>query len=86
MMILLHLLVISFFHHVEIYFLKHNISDILFTYIIGKTYSFKKLNLKNHDFRICVELPIKAKRMNYNYTTLPSYERSRIGGKKRLMQ
>ena len=65
-------------------FFKLNISDILFTYILGKTYSFKKLNLENYDFRICVELPIKAKRMNYNYITLPSYERSRIGGKKKV--
>ena len=61
-----------------------NISDILFTYILGKTSSFKKLNLKNYDFRICVELPIKAKRMNYDYISLPSYERSRIGGKKKV--
>ena len=61
-----------------------NISDILFTYILGKTHSFKKLNLKNYDFRICVELPIKAKRMNFSYITLPSYERSRIGGKKKV--
>ena len=65
-------------------FFNLNISDILFTYILGKTHSFKKLNLKNYDFRICVELPIKAKRMNFNYITLPSYERSRIGGKKKV--
>ena len=39
---------------------------------------------KNYDFRICVELPIKAKRMNFNYISLPSYERSRIGGKKKV--
>ncbi len=31
-----------------------NISDILFTYILGKTLSFKNLKLKNFDFRICV--------------------------------
>ena len=61
-----------------------NISDILFTYILGKTYSFKKLNLENYDFRICVELPIKAKRMNYNYITLPSYERSTNRWKKKV--
>ena len=39
-----------------------NISDILFTYILGKTNSFKSLNLKSNDFRLCVELPIKAKK------------------------
>ena len=30
------------------------ITDILFTYILGKTSSFRKLNLNNFDFRICV--------------------------------
>jgi len=65
-------------------FFNLNISDILFTFILGKTESFKKLNLKNSDFRICVELPIKAKYLNMKYVTLPSYERSRIGGKKKV--
>ena len=31
-----------------------------------KVKTLKKLNLKNGDFRICVELPIKAKFLNYN--------------------
>ena len=65
-------------------FFKLDISDILYTYILGRSKSFKKLNLKNKDFRICVELPINAKRMNMTYTNLPSYERSRIGGKKKV--
>jgi len=61
-----------------------NISDILFTYILGKTNSFKSLKLKNKDFRLCVELPIKARKMNFKYQTIPSYERSRYGGKKKV--
>ena len=61
-----------------------NLSDILFTYILGKTNSFRSLNLKNKDFRLCVELPIKAKKMNFKYQTIPSYERSRFGGKKKV--
>jgi len=65
-------------------FFKLNISDILYTYVLGKSISFKKLNLKNYDFRICVELPIKAKRFGMKYVSLPSYERSRIGGKKKV--
>ncbi len=60
------------------------ITDILYTYILGKTSSFKKLNLINGDFRICVELPIKAKLKKMRYTCLPSYERERIGGKKKV--
>ena len=60
------------------------ISDILYTYILAKTSSLKNLNLKNGDFRICVELPIKAKFCRMEYICLPSYERERIGGKKKV--
>ena len=74
----------KFFSALGNIFFNLKISDILYTYILGKTESFKKLDLKNYDFRICVELPIKAKRMNMKYITLPSYERSRIGGKKKV--
>ena len=61
-----------------------NISDILYTYILGKTSSFKSLELKNYDFRLCVEIPIKAKKKLFNHVNLASYERSRIGGKKKV--
>ena len=61
-----------------------NISDILYTYILGKTSSFKKMNLKSKDFRLCVEIPIKAKKIKLNYICLPSYERSRIAGNKKV--
>ena len=60
------------------------ITDILYTYILGKTSSFRNLNLKNSDFRICVEIPIKAKFRKMNYICLPSYERERLGGKKKV--
>tara|TARA_B100000686_G_C16693459_1_gene919082 strand:+ start:349 stop:1032 length:684 start_codon:yes stop_codon:yes gene_type:complete len=73
-----------FFTIVSNFLFNLKISDILFTYILGKTSSFKNLKLKNFDFRICVEIPIKAKLQNMNYTCLPSYERSRIGGKKKV--
>ena len=65
-------------------FFRLNLSDILYTYIIGKTSSFKSLALNYNDFRICVEIPIRAKRRKMKYTTIPSYERSRIGGKKKV--
>ena len=60
------------------------ISDILYTFILGKTQSFQKLELKYHDFRLCVELPIKAKKRGLIYSTIPSFERSRIAGKKKV--
>ena len=74
----------KFFTFVGNFFFKLKISDILFTYILGKTDSFKKLKLTNFDFRICVELPINAKRLNLHYKCIPSFERSRIGGKKKV--
>ena len=61
-----------------------NISDVLFTYVMGSTKTFKLLKIKSMDFSFCVEMPIKAKFLNYKITTLPSYERSRIGGKKKV--
>ena len=60
-----------------------NITDILYTYILAKTSSTKKLNLKSCDFRICVELPIKTKFSNLQYSCLSHHERPRIGGKKK---
>ena len=65
-------------------FFKLNISDILFTYILGKTHSVKRLQLSNFDFRICVEIPIIAKKINLKYDCMPSFERSRIAGKKKV--
>ncbi len=60
------------------------ITDILYTYILAKTSSLKKLQLEKGDFRICVELPIKAKFSKLEYVCLPSHERERIGGKKKV--
>jgi len=51
---------------------------------LGKTNSFKRLQLSNFDFRICVEIPIIAKKINLKYECMPSFERSRIGGKKKV--
>ena len=60
------------------------LSDILFTYILGKTKSFKLLNLKSNDFRLCAEIPISAKKMNFTYMNISCYERKRIAGKKKV--
>ena len=65
-------------------FFKLNLSDILYTYILGKTSSAKNLSLQYSDFRICVEIPILAKFNNYQFVSTPSMERKRIGGKKKV--
>lgn len=65
-------------------FFSLNNTDILYTYILGKKVSFEKLDLKSKDFSICVEIPIKAKRMKMNCVDIPSYERKRKAGKKKV--
>jgi glycosyltransferase involved in cell wall biosynthesis len=65
-------------------FFKIKISDILFTFIAGHTCHFKRLNLAYNDFRLCVEIPIKIKKNNFEYTSIPSFERPRIAGIKNV--
>ena len=60
------------------------ITDILYTYLMGRTASFKKLGILSDDFRFCVELPIKMEISNMNYSCIPSYEFRRIAGKKKV--
>ena len=61
-----------------------NISDVLFTYVMGKTLAFKSLDLKRKDFRFCIELPVLAKLKKYKFISRPSYERSRLTGRKKV--
>ena len=65
-------------------FFSLKLSDILYTYVLGKTDSFKKLDLKSNDFCFCVEMPIKAKMLEMDIVDTPSYERKRIAGEKKV--
>ena len=65
-------------------FFRLPISDILYTYVIGDTQKVLKLNLKQKDFTLCVELPIKAKRNGLNMADITANEKSRIGGIKKV--
>ena len=65
-------------------FFKLKISDILYTYVMGDVEKVSKLNLNSQDFSYCVELPIKSKFNNLNYTEIPCYERKRIAGEKKV--
>jgi glycosyltransferase involved in cell wall biosynthesis len=60
------------------------ISDILYTFVIGKTKDFRKLEMKSLNFGFCVELPIKAKKLNFKIGEYASNERKRIAGKKKV--
>ena len=66
------------------FFFGLNITDILYTYVIGRTSKAKDLSLISQDFKFCVELPIKAKRKGYKLVNSKAYERSRVGGKKKV--
>ena len=65
-------------------FFSLKLSDILYTFLLGKTESFKRLSLKSKDFCLCVEMPIKAKKNKMAFVDVPSYERKRIAGKKKV--
>ena len=58
------------------------LNDILYTYVLGETSKFKKLNIKSNDFRFCVEFPIKIQISNMDYTSVPSYEKKNRWKKK----
>ena len=68
------------------FFFKLQLSDLLFTYVLGTTKYFKKLNLTSNDFRLCVEIPLKIKKNKLLIKTIPSYERKRIAGKKKVSE
>ena len=63
---------------------KLRITDILYTFVIGKTSSAKELSLEQKDFTFCVELPIKAKKRGMKISSINAHERKRIAGKKKV--
>ena len=73
-----------FFSFVGKIFFKLEISDILYTFVVGDTSKAKILNILSTDFQFCVELPIKVKRKKFTMDVYPSFERKRIAGKKKV--
>jgi len=65
-------------------FFKLKLNDILYTYVLGKTESFKNLKLLEKDFRICTEIPINIIKNKFSYTHNSSHERSRLKGVKKV--
>jgi glycosyltransferase involved in cell wall biosynthesis len=74
----------KFFTYFGKIFFNLNLSDILYTFILGETMKAKSLNLKQKDFSICVELPIKANQKKFLLNSYPAYERKRFGGFKKV--
>ena len=77
-------MVTFFLLFLEIFFFSLNISDILFTYIVAKKKAIDVLKLKSDDYCLCVEIPLKAKKMQIKYSTHPCIERARIADKKKV--
>jgi len=65
-------------------FFKLVITDILYTFVLGKTDRAKELNLSQKNFSFCVELPIKARKNNMKMSSINCYERKRIAGNKKV--
>lgn len=66
------------------FFYKLNLTDILYTFILGDKKKFSSLNIISNGFEFCVELPIKIKKKNLSYLSIPSIEEKRIYGKKNV--
>lgn len=75
-----------FFTKIGNIFFNLNVTDILYTFVMGDTKKFKKLELKQKDFSICAEIPINIKEMNFTCTNNKSYERARLKGKKKVSE
>lgn len=74
----------KFFSFISKRILRIELSDILYTYVMCNVEKFKLLDLKSNNFRFCIELPFKVSQSNNTYTEIPSYERKRYGGKKKV--
>ena len=73
-----------FFTKIGNIFYNIKITDILYTFVLGRTKKIKKLNLKQGDFSFCVELPLKAVKFGMKLSTNQSHERKRIAGQKKV--
>ena len=73
-----------FFTKIGNIFCNIKITDILYTFVLGRTKKIKKLNLKQGDFSFCVELPLKAVKFGMKLSTNQSHERKRIAGQKKV--
>ncbi|PJE51035.1 MAG: glycosyl transferase [Candidatus Yanofskybacteria bacterium CG10_big_fil_rev_8_21_14_0_10_36_16] len=63
---------------------KTNVSDSLYFFFAISRDNFKKLNLQNHGFGICIEFLVKAKRAGLTFKEIPAIERPRLAGKSKV--
>ncbi len=56
------------------------ISDSLFLYVAARKEVFEALPMTSTGFDYCVEFPIRAHKMGFSYTEVPSFEKARVAG------
>ena len=59
---------------------------ILYFYFIAETLKLNELNLNSIDYCIALEIPLKATTNNDKIISIPSYERKRHSGKKKVRE
>ena len=67
-------------------FFNMKLNDILYAYYLSDIAKVNKLKLKQQDFTIALELPLKIENFNQTYSEIPSKERKRISGKKKVRE
>ena len=67
-------------------FFNMKLYDILYAFYLSDVKKIKKLKLKQQDFSIALEVPLKIQYFNQTYTEIPSKERKRISGKKKVRE
>ncbi len=65
---------------------KVHISDSLFLYVATKKKIFETIDrhMKSTNFDYCIEFPIRAHKLGFKYTEIPSFEKKRIAGKSKV--
>lgn len=56
------------------------ISDSLFLYVAAHRKVFEALPMTSTGFDYCIEFPIRAHKMGFTYTEVPSFEKARVAG------
>ena len=58
------------------------LTDSLFFYVAGRKEIFQRIDthLKSPSFEYCIEFPLRAHKMGFQYTEIPSFEKKRTAG------
>ena len=60
------------------------VTDSLYLFIAISRENFKKLDLKNHGFGVCIEFLVRAKKIGLRFEEVPAIERPRLHGESKV--